>query len=63
MNKTTKNKEQKYFYVFNRKEADTIHKMTNSRYYKFTNKDGEVKYSFLKSKDVLMAYRMYHCLN
>lgn len=47
----------KYFYVFNRKQADDIYILTGERYYKFTDRDNKTIYSFINCMTVRKAYR------
>lgn len=47
----------KYFYVFDRKVAETIREITNEVYYKYTNHKGETYYSFINSDEVYKAYK------
>ena len=46
----------KYFYVFNRKQADDIYILTGERYYKFTDRDNKTIYSFINCMNVRKTY-------
>ena len=48
----------KYFYVFDREEANKIKELTGQSYYAFTNSDGEKKYSFINAKFIRFAYKI-----
>ena len=52
------NNKQKYFYVFDKKEADDIGYIANRKYFAFTDDDGKEVYSFVKDDNITMAYRM-----
>ena len=48
----------KYFYVFNREEAEKIKQLTGQYYYVFDDKEKEGKiYSFVRNNSIMIAYR------
>ena len=48
----------KYFYVFNREEAEKIKQLTGQYYYVFNDKEKEGKiYSFVRNNSIIIAYR------
>ena len=48
----------KYFYVFNREEAEKIKQLTGQYYYVFDDKEKKVKiYSFVRNNSIIIAYR------
>lgn len=52
----------KYFYVYSRDEADKLGHASKQRYMKFTNKEGQVFYSFVKTKHLIEVYRALRTL-
>ena len=48
----------KYFYVFNREEAEKIKQLTGQYYYVFDDKEKKGKiYSFVRNNSIIIAYR------
>lgn len=57
MNTITNNKS-KYFVTRNREIAYALKGATNEPYYKFDNVNGTIGYSFIRTDEIVIAYRM-----
>ena len=48
----------KYFYLSTEKEAKILGYATRQKYMKFTNKEGQVYYSFVRTEELVSMYKL-----